>query len=287
MPDLSEQPDPAGSPASFTALTWNLFHGRDFPPDPALFTWRSRLIRRTERNATHVQVNRPLLGPFARALDAMEWQVALLQEAPPRWLRPLGERCRAGGVLALTSRNELPALRAAAAQLNPDLIASNEGGSNMVLVRSPGRVEGVERVALAARPERRTLLLARVLLPDGSALAVACMHLSVNSTGQGADEVKRAAALAARFAGATPLLLGGDLNLRPRQHPGTFAALRDSFGLQAPTAPEAIDHLLTRGVRTLSRPRMLEPSARELESEPGRRLRLSDHAPVAGRFEMR
>src|SRR5262249_148966 len=39
-----------------TAITWNLFHGRDFPPDPELFTWRSRLLRLTERNETHVQV---------------------------------------------------------------------------------------------------------------------------------------------------------------------------------------------------------------------------------------
>lgn len=274
-------------PGTFTALTWNLFHGRDFPPDQALFTWRSRLLRHTERSATHVQVNRPLLDPFARALDAMDWQVALLQEAPPRWLRPLGKRCGANGVLALTARNELPALRAAAAQLNPDLIASNEGGSNMVLVRAPGRVEEVERVQLAIRPERRTLLLTRVSLPDGPPLAVACMHLSVKSTGQGSAEVQRAATLATRFAGATPLLFGGDLNLRPREHPETFARLGDSFGLEAPTGPGAIDHLLTAGLRTLRPPRALEPSTRELEAEPGRRLRLSDHAPVAGSFEMR
>ena len=47
------------------AITWNLFHGRDFPPDPALLTWRSRLLRISERNATHLQVNRSLLPEFA------------------------------------------------------------------------------------------------------------------------------------------------------------------------------------------------------------------------------
>lgn len=275
------------SKGAFAALAWNLFHGRDFPPDPRLFTWRSRLFGLTERNATHVQVNRPLLGSFARALDAMEWHVALLQEAPPRWLRPLGEGCRSSGVLGLTSRNELPALRAGAAQLNPDLIASNEGGSNMVLVRAPGRVEQVKRVELAVRPERRALLLARVVLPDGSPLAVACMHLSVNSTGQGPGEVVRAATLATRFAGTTPLLFGGDLNLRPHDHPRTFELLRHSFRLEAPTSPGAIDHLLSVGTRTLEAPRALDPPARELEHERGRRLRLSDHAPVAARFEVR
>ena len=53
-------------------LSWNLYHGRDFPPDPALFTWRSRLLKMTERNATHVQVNRPLLGEFASVLDGFD-----------------------------------------------------------------------------------------------------------------------------------------------------------------------------------------------------------------------
>ncbi len=53
----------------FTAIGWNLFHGRDFPPDPALFTWRSRLLRVTERNATHAQVNRDLLDEFAADQD--------------------------------------------------------------------------------------------------------------------------------------------------------------------------------------------------------------------------
>ena len=73
-------------------LSWNLYHGRDFPPDPALLTTRSRVLRLSERNATHVQVNRPLLPEFAHWLDAREWDVALLQEAPPRWYRPLVRR---------------------------------------------------------------------------------------------------------------------------------------------------------------------------------------------------
>ncbi len=49
----------------FTAIAWNLFHGRDFPPDPGLFTWRSRLLGCSEANATHVQVNRDLRPEFA------------------------------------------------------------------------------------------------------------------------------------------------------------------------------------------------------------------------------
>ena len=88
-------------------LSWNLYHGRDFPPDRSLFTWRSRLFRVTERNETHVQVNRPLREEFIRLLSGLEWDVALLQEAPPRWFRPLGTTLGASGALALTSRNFL------------------------------------------------------------------------------------------------------------------------------------------------------------------------------------
>ncbi|HZB06539.1 MAG TPA: hypothetical protein VE449_08110, partial [Thermoleophilaceae bacterium] len=71
-------------------LSWNLYHGRDHPPDPALFTLRSRLLRITERNETHVQANRPLFDEFAGWLAGHEWDVALLQEAPPLWFRKLG-----------------------------------------------------------------------------------------------------------------------------------------------------------------------------------------------------
>src|SRR5215216_7411121 len=82
-------------------LSWNLYHGRDFPPDPALFTWRSRLFRVTERNATHAQVNRPLLREFGDVLDGIDWDIALLQEAPPLWFRALGRRTRSSGVRVL------------------------------------------------------------------------------------------------------------------------------------------------------------------------------------------
>ncbi len=277
----------ASHPGIVRTVTWNLFHGRDHPPNPALRTWRSRLLRLTERDATHVQVNRPLRSEFVSVLNDVEWDVALLQEAPPRWLGALREGCRADGALALTSRNSAGRLRGLAADLNPDLIASGEGGSNMVLVRRPGAIESTETVALAERPERRALLLARVRLASGAQLAVACMHLSVDSTGQGPDEVARAADLAVAFAGEHPLLFGGDLNLRPSRQPEAFADLERRHGLAPPTSPEAIDHLLARGMAVAGAPRALPATARELPAEPGRVLRLSDHAIIAARFEMR
>lgn len=98
------------------ALTWNLFSGRDHPPNDALRTWRSRILRVTERDDTHAQVNRRLLPEFGGWLAARGWDVALLQEAPPTWLRPLAERCGASGAIALTSRNTFAFARAAIAR---------------------------------------------------------------------------------------------------------------------------------------------------------------------------
>jgi endonuclease/exonuclease/phosphatase family metal-dependent hydrolase len=269
------------------ALTWNLFHGRDFPPERELLTWRSRLLRVTESGASHAQVNRPLRDEFAAVLKRIEWDVALLQEAPPRWLAALGSACRASGALALTSRNELPALRGALAERNPDLIASAEGGSNMALVRTPGRIEEVRRLRLARRPERRALLLARVRLPAGSSLVVACMHLSVGSTGNGPAELVHAAEAAVAFAGSDPLLFGGDLNLRPARDPAPFAALAERFALRGPVGPKAIDHLLARGLEVTEPARALAPAEREVPGPRGLALRLSDHSPVTATFGMR
>ena len=93
------------------AITWNVFHGRDFPPDPGLFTWRSWLFGIEERNATHVQVNRDLFDEFADVLNAAQWDVALLQELPPRWAYRLAARCGADMQLTLTSRNWLRSIR--------------------------------------------------------------------------------------------------------------------------------------------------------------------------------
>src|SRR4051794_20117425 len=94
-----------------TVLVWNLFHGRDFPPDPALRSRRSRLRRFEERTAPHVQVTRALPAEFAQLLSGAAWDVALLQECPPRFAEPLARACGAEWQRALTSRNQLGTLR--------------------------------------------------------------------------------------------------------------------------------------------------------------------------------
>jgi len=266
-------------------LSWNVFHGRDSPPGGrGLYTWRSRILKITERDEEYAQVNRPLLDEFAAWLAGHEWDVALLQEAPPRWLRPLAARAGAGGASALTSRN-VPALpRALVADWSPDLIKSHEGGSNQLLVRPPVRIGEVRRLTLTRKPERRRMLWARLDTPEGP-VAVANIHASTR--GAGAADVALAAERAAAWAGSLPLVLGGDLNIRPDEEPEVFDALRERFGLAPPTAPDAIDHLLARGLEVVEPPRRLAVAERELREPGGRRIRLSDHAPVVATLRVR
>jgi endonuclease/exonuclease/phosphatase family metal-dependent hydrolase len=285
----------------FTAVSWNLFHGRDFPPDPALFTWRSRLLGVTERNATHLQVNRELVAEFAAMLAAAEWDVALLQECPPRFAAPLAEACGAESHRVLTSRNFLGALRAFVARLNPDLIASGEGGSNLTLVRHPFRCASwtpevqkaqrsggiVERREIAihmGRPERRAMAFTRIAIGDGAHLCTANLHATNERPDLATADVLRAAERAVEWAGDSPLLFGGDLNLRPGGDPGAFEQLRERFGLAGATGAGAIDHLLSRGLETVEAPAPWPSERRELRRD-GLALRLSDHAPVQAGFK--
>jgi endonuclease/exonuclease/phosphatase family metal-dependent hydrolase len=267
-------------------LSWNLYHGRDFPPDKALFTLRSRLLRVTERNETHVQVNRSLSREFTGWLADQEWDVALLQEAPPLWFRAFMRRTGSAGARAFTSRNVVPPLQRLAAWANPDLIASWEGGSNQLLVREPGRIIELRRMTLTLRPERRAMLWARVELPDGATVCLANLHASAGRPHRASAELLAAAASAIEWSGADPLVFGGDMNLRPGRDPFPFVELRERFGLGEPTGPDAIDHLLARGLDVVEPPRRLPPEERELPQPDGRRLRPSDHAPVVARWEV-
>jgi endonuclease/exonuclease/phosphatase family metal-dependent hydrolase len=285
----------------FTAVSWNLFHGRDFPPDPALFTWRSRLLRIEERNGTHVQVNRELVAEFAELLAAAEWDVALLQECPPRYAAPLAKACGAEAHRALTSRNSLSPLRTFLARRNPDLIASGEGGSNLTLVRtafrcalsphdgekahrSDGVMERRELAIHTGRPERRVMAFTRVAIGDGAELCIANLHATNDRPDLATADVLRAAEAATVWAGDSPLLFGGDLNLRPAEDPAAFEALRERFDLSGPTHARAIDHMLTRNLGVVEPPSAWAPEQREL-SRGDLRLRLSDHPPVQARFK--
>lgn len=217
-------------------------------------------------------------------LGSLEWQLALLQEAPPRWLAPLARALAADGAAALTARNFGAPVRARLAARNPDLVGPSEGGSNQLLVRAPWRIVGVSRHTIARRPERRRMLFATLEHASRARLAVANLHASTDPAQAGA-EVLAAATEARRLAARLPLIFGGDLNIRPRRDRAPFEELERSFGLRPATGPDAIDHLLSE-LALADAPHALPDAARELPAGGGRRLRLSDHPAVTAAWRM-
>ena len=230
-------------------LSWNLYHGRAVPP-----------------------AHRPLLDEFAGFIDGLEWDVAFLQEAPPRWFVELQRRTGSTGARVLTSRNSLGWLRGRLADWKPDLMKSQEGGSNQLLVRADDGIAEHHAALLARWPERRKLQWARL----DSGVCVANLHASAGRPRDAAAEVVRAAELALEWSESLPLVFGGDLNLRPARNPEPFERLREDFGLRDPTDPKAIDHLLVHGLEVATAPH-------RIPHEEGA-IQLSDHAPVLAEF---
>lgn len=263
-------------------LSWNLFHGRDHPPNSDLHTWRSRLLRITERDRTHAQVNVDLLSRFAERLRSASWGVAMLQECPPRWGEPLARACGADAHRVLTARNPplLGGALSAAAAFIPDLIASWEGGSNLTLVRGHRITERATH-RLARCPERRVMALTRL----DCGVSVANFHASERR--EAAErELVDAARTAAGWRRDGPLAFGGDLNLRSTSSPAAFARLAAEHGLTGASGEAAVDHILVAGAGA-SDPERLEPPWREVADPTAsggngaaRKVRLSDHAPV-------
>jgi len=209
-------------------LSWNLFHGRSVPG-----------------------AGRDLQAEFAAALAGWAWDVALLQEVPPWWPPALARACDARASTALTSRNALLPLRRAIAVRRPDLIKSNGGGANAILVR--GEILGERRVLLRRWPERR--VCHGVQLADGTWCAN--LHAQVHSPERAAADIERAAAATLVWSQRGPAVLGGDFNVRTPRAPG-FQRL----------GGRGVDHVLGHGIAAA------EPT------EVPERGRLSDHAPV-------
>jgi endonuclease/exonuclease/phosphatase family metal-dependent hydrolase len=172
-------------------LTWNLFHGRALPA-----------------------AGRELFEEFATALAGWEWDVALLQEVPPWWVVPLGVRCGAEARWVLTSRNCGLAARRFVAVRWPDLIKSNGGGCNAILVRKL-RIEEHRVERLGWWPERRWMHAVRL----AGGVWVGNLHTEGLATqGQAAAQALRS------WAGGSPSVLGGDFNVRDLELPGFVRA---------------------------------------------------------------
>lgn len=206
-------------------LTWNLLHGRAVPP-----------------------AGRDLLDEFAATLAGWDWHVALLQEAPPWWPVPLAAAAGAEWRRVLTSRIFGLALRRATATRWPDVLRSNGGGCNAILVRGGLAISEHRAIRLGWFPERRWMHAVR--LSDG--VWAGNLHTEARA-GQGL----RAAAALREWAGSAPAVLGGDFNV-PRLAPPGFEH----------AGGPGVDQVFVRG---------LEAG----ESSTLERGRLSDHAPVA------
>jgi endonuclease/exonuclease/phosphatase family metal-dependent hydrolase len=219
-------------------LTWNLYHGRSLPP------------------AGH-----SLQAQFAQLLAAWDWDVALLQEVPPWWPAQLARVTGAQARAALTSRNGGLALRRVLAQRWPDLLKSNGGGANAILARR----SCTEYRALPLRrwPERRVAQLARL----AGGVCVANFHAS-SVPALAEDELRRLLAFAVRWSGPSPLVIGGDLNLRsPELIAAGFvhAAVRD------------VDHVFARDLLAAGPAQRLDREVTVARA----RVELSDHVPLA------
>lgn len=222
-----------------------------------------------------MQVNRDLWREYTEMLCGAGWDVALLQECPPRWEPGFSRECGADSHMVKTSRNQLERISWAIARGWPDLIGSAEGGSNMILARGEagGIAERRELVIQERHPERRTMAFARL----DCGLCVTSLHASTHPP-RAEPELLLAAERACEWAGDAPLILGGDFNVRPGRSK-VFRQIQHRFGLRGVTAPDSIDHLLVRGAEVLFGPRAWPPGRREIEQD-GLALRLSDHAPV-------
>jgi len=203
-------------------LIWNLYHGRSRPP-----------------------ASRDLEREFTELIAGWPWDLALLQEVPPWWPRPLAEASRASMRMALTSRNTLLPLRRALAVAKPDLMKSWGGGCNAILVRG-ARILRHERATLRHLPERRVVHAVRL----DTGLLAANLHAQTQPRSRPDADAARARAF---LGGARFALVGGDFNVADPVMPGwTHAGGR------------GVDHLYVRG---------LEPAGVE-RLDTGR---LSDH----------
>ena len=218
-------------------LSWNLYHGRDFPPDPALFTWRSRLLRddRAERDA---RAGEP---PAARRVRAAGSTASTGTWPCSRRRRRAGSASSAGARARAACACSPRATRAAAPAprwrtCNPDLIASCEGGSNQLLVRAPGRVLEHRRLTLAMPARAAAHASGRGCgCASGDTLCVANLHASAGLPEQARGELLARPPRAVEWSGATRSCSAATSTCARRATPSPFEELRERFGLGEPT----------------------------------------------------
>ena len=282
--------------SQLTFLSWNVFHGRDAPPDPALDRKAWWMSATPLDNGTYLQVNQSLEKDFVEKIASASWSVCLLQEVPPAWVPRLARRCGAEVFRVLTSRNQLACITRRISAWRPDLLGAWEGGSNAILVRSPWRIVPDSKQTLLLSSiterglsERRRMMFARVRSSNGQQeICVANLHATAKGPVHAEYEVVRAAKAAVEWSRGAPLVFGGDFNLRPVSSK-VFEQLERDLRLAGSTEPKSIDHVLTRGLEVVHRTTRWPDARREVEiSWKGgrRRIWLSDHPPIETTVEI-
>ena len=191
---------------------------------------------------------RELLREFTATLGSWDWNAALLQEVPPWWPAELASALDAECRMVLTSRNALLPVRRAIAVRWPDLIKSNGGGCDAILVRrSAGWIAEHRARRLGVRPERRWVHGVRV-----GGLWICNLHTQADPR-----QCELAASTVASWTSSLPIVLGGDFNVR--------SPALDGF---AYAGGRGVDHFFVRGLEVLR------------EGEPLEHDGLSDHAPL-------
>ena len=176
---------------------------------------------------------------------------------PARVGRPaLGASARRRRYGALTSRNSLSPCGALIAERNPDLMGSWEGGSNLTLVRPPWRiveasVPAAEPVAGARLRERRRLALTRLRRPRPRGVRREPAPERRALARQAEREARRAAEIALDWAGGAPLCSAATSTCDRRSTEVFERPVRQRLGCAARPNPDAIDHLLARGLETV------------------------------------
>jgi endonuclease/exonuclease/phosphatase (EEP) superfamily protein YafD len=263
-------------------MTWNLFHGRDWPPEPELQVraHKGNFHRGPRRGRQYEQTNWDLFGAFASFIRENDWDAALFQECPPRWKGGMASACGAQAHRVLSARNWLRPLTSLIGRWRPDLLGAWEGGSNTTLVRAgAGQIAERRRIVLTRKPETRVMALTRM----ESGVCVANLHVSTKPA-SAERELLDAAEGATEFAGRGPLIFGGDFNVRPRSS-AVFDQLEERYELAPRTAPDRLSHLLVRGLDVVEHPAALPPEVRDVaDPATGRLIRLADHNPVIGKF---
>jgi hypothetical protein len=288
-------------------ITWNLFHGRDGLPGLGA-TPASTWLRRPVEDGVHAHLNLKLTGLMAGRIRAWEPDVCALQEVPTAAVDEIV--ARTGMVAVGTTTGPLIGprrLRDALGARNPDLWRTHEGNANLLLIGPaltvvPGSAHAVRlnplcaiardavRLGLGAGEllrylaEPRRAVLARARTAAGVEITLACLHC--HSARVASQELARAAHAIETAAAGSPMILAGDLNARP-SHPGLAALAAEGWCGADPTPGVGIDRILSRGLEVLDPERALPASEREvgvrLDGRP-RRVRLSDHDPVAATF---